>query len=422
MDEPPSAILIVVILLVLLSSFFSGSEAALLSIGRAKVRALRQQKKMGSTALEWLKNHPKKLIITILIGNNVVNVLIPVLATLWATERFGDHVLGIVTGLLTVVLLVFGEILPKNIGQIHNEKFSLFVAPILYFLAKGMMPVVWVFEKFSDALVTKKKQDPITEDEVRAMVSLGEEGGAIDTEERELIENVLEFTDTTTEEVMTPRANMKTLSDNATLGEAVQYFIDYSHSRIPVYEESIDDIVGIITIKQTLKAWKQYDDHKLVKNLEFKTPLFVPTTKKISHLFRDFQRKRIHMAIVVDEHGGTAGIITMEDILEEVFGEIVDESDLEDSLIRRLSDNSWIVPGTIELTDLADETGVGIDTEEDDSKTLSLFILEQTEDIPERGDRVSVGEVDLVIEKMDGHRIDRVRLIRKESSVLSHES
>ena len=416
MDEPPSGILILLVILIILSSFFSGSEAALLSIGRAKVRALREQKKMGAKALEWLKNHPKRLIITILIGNNIVNVLLPVLATLWATREFGDHIIGIVTGVLTLILLVFGEIVPKNIGQLHNQKFALLAAPILYYLTRILAPIVWIFEKFSDVMVSKKRQDPITEDEVLAMVYLGAEGGAIEEEEKELIKNVLEFTDTTTEEVMTPRIDIEAMDANTTLGDAVEFFITHSHSRIPVYEEGIDNIIGIVTIKQALKAWKEYEEHKLIKNIELKMPMFVPTTKKIDNVFRDFQRQRVHMAVVVDQHGGTAGVVTMEDVLEEVFGEITDESDVDDIVVRKLSDNSWIVPGNIELHEMKDQTGIDLmnhENEQDDDKVLSLFVLEQIEDIPERGDVVETEVADLVVEKMDGHKIEKIRILKK---------
>lgn len=412
MDEPPSAMLLLLMVLVVLSSFFSGSEAALLSIGRAKVRALKESGKRGAWCLEHLKRHPKKLIITILIGNNIVNVLLPVLATVVATHQFGDHVLGIVTGILTLILLIFGEIIPKNVGQLYSERFSLIAAPILYGLSYVLFPVVWVFEKLSDLMVSKKSHDPITEDEVLAMVSLGAEGGAIEQEERELIENVLEFTDTTAEQVMIPRIDMEVMEGTTTLGEAVEFFISHTHSRIPVYQENIDQITGIITIKQTLKSWRQYEEDKLIKNLELKTPLFVPITKKIADIFRMFQQSRMHMAIVVDEHGGTAGIITMEDILEEVFGEITDESDDDAMVIRKLSDTSWSVPGNIELEDISSDMGLdlGDDTE---AKSLSLFILEKTQDIPDRGDIIHADNADLVIEKMDGRKIDRVRILKK---------
>ncbi len=412
MEEPPSQILFVLALLIILSGFFSGSEAALLSIGRAKVRALREQKRRGSKALEWLKNHPKRLIITILVGNNIVNVLISVLATFWATKAFGSHVLGIVTGILTLLILVFGEIIPKNMGQLHNEKFSLFVAPILRILSKCLFPIVWTLEKFSDSMVSKKKQDPITEDEVLAMVSLGAEGGAIEDEEKELIENVLEFTDTITEEVMTPRTTMEVMESDTTLAEAIDFFITYSHSRIPIYEDTIDNIIGILTMKQALKAWKQNEKNKILKNLDLKKPLFIPTTKKIANVFRSFQLQRIHMGIAVDEHGGTAGIITMEDILEEVFGEIIDETDIDDVPIKKIAENAWIVLADIHLHDLEDRIGIVLDTQ-DSEKTISRFLLEKHQDIPERGEIIELANVRLVVEKMDGHKIEKVRILKK---------
>ncbi|MBI5414195.1 HlyC/CorC family transporter [Candidatus Peregrinibacteria bacterium] len=413
MDESSSGIfLLFLLLLLLLSSFFSCSEAALLSVSRAKVRALRNKNKWGSHALEWLKHHPKKLIITILIGNNVVNILLPVLTTIWATNKFGSHVVGIVTGILTVLLLLFGEILPKNMGQMYSTRIALLVSPLIYFLVKILFPIVWILEKFSDALLISKNYDQITEDEVLAMVSLGAEGGAIEHEERQLIENVLEFSDTNVEEVMTPRTAMDVLDAETSLGTAVDFFIEHSHTRIPVFEGSVDNIIGVITIKQTLNAWKEYEDTKLIKNLDLKKPLFAPTTKKISDTFRDFQQNRTHIAIVIDEHGGTVGLVTMEDLLEEVFGDIVDEKDVEEKWGTKIRENVWVVKGGISLADLFEKIGVDL-RENDEEKPLALFILERMQKIPYRGDSIKMASATLVIEKMNGHKIDKVRVLKK---------
>ncbi len=412
--EPSSKILLIVLILLALSAFFSGSEAALLSISHAKVRTLRNHKKWGSESLEWLKNRPRKFIIAILIGNNIVNILITVLTTYWVTTKFGDQTLGLITGILTVLILVFGEILPKSLGQHFNTRVSLSASPVLSFITKGLFPFVWIFEKLSESLIGSRAHDPITEDEVLAMVSLGTEGGAIKKEEQELIENVLEFSETTAGEVMTPRTDIDVLDGETPLGKAVDFFIERSHSRIPVYEDNIDNIIGIITIKQTLKAWKEYEEHKLIKNLDMKKPLFVPTTRRISELFKDFQRNRLHMAVVVDEHGGTAGIITLEDVLEEVFGEIVDETDEEDDIVLKISNSTWVVPGNITLDELKDEVGIDLRKKKgDEGKMLSLSVLEMTGRIPARGESVETPKAVLVIERMEGRKIDRVRIIKK---------
>jgi len=414
-EESSAGTFLLIALCILASAFFSGSEAALLSLSPAKVRALKKKKRKSAHYLEWLKAHPKKLIITILMGNNIVNILAPVLATVWATKYYGNSAIGLVTGILTLLLLVFGEILPKNIGQHYQERFSIIVSPPLYFLVRLLSPIVWLFEKLSNLFLSKRSSDGmITEDEVLAMVALGAEGGAIEKEERKLIENVLEFTDTTAEEVMTPRVDMEVMDEDSTLREAVQFFITHSHSRIPVYHDDIDEIVGIITIKQALKASDEFDDNKLIKNLELKTPIFVPITKKIDDIFRDLQRQSLHMAIVVDEHGGTAGVITVEDILEEVFGEITDETDEEDHTMRKLSERSWIVPGVIDLHDLTERTGIMLEEDLEEGKTLSRYILEQTEKIPDRGETIDTPFANLVIERMNGRKIDRVRILRKK--------
>jgi CBS domain containing-hemolysin-like protein len=362
--------------------------------------------------LKSLKRNEKRLIITILLGNNVVNILIPVLATLWATDRFGSSAIGVVTGILTLVLLLFGEILPKNLAITYNKQFSLFVAPIIYLFEKLFFPLVWILEKFSDLFTSDKGAlKKVTEEEVLAMVSIGEEHGEITAEEKDRIENLLEISETAVKDIMTPRPKLDVLSDQATLGEAKAFVLGQSHTRIPVYSEDIDHVTDILTLRDVLEASLTCSDDKLLKNLELRSPYFVPVTKKVNDLFHDFQRQNQHIAIVVDEHGGTAGLVTMEDIIEEIFGEIRDESD-DEKAIEVVNEGTWTLDPSATVEEVFDKTGFLVsENDEDKEKSLSLLILEKLERFPRRGETVEFESVALVIEKVGENKvIESVRM------------
>lgn len=410
MDDP--SILFLLLGLIILSGLFSGSESALLSLEETRVRAMKEKKVTGIHFVEKLKSNPKRLIITILVGNNLVNILIPVLATVWGTKTFGDSALGIITGVLTIILLIFGEIIPKNFALAHNEKFSLLISPFLYFLSKILAPILWVFEKISDLLTPKGAKRSITEEEVLAVVSMGEEQGGISREEKTRIENLLDFSETTVQEIMTPRTKIEALEDGKTLADAREFFLQSSHTRIPVFHSDLDHITDIITLRDILESSEDHADDKLIKNLELRTPYIIPVTKKISSLFAEFQRQRIHMAIVIDEHGGTAGLVTMEDIFEEIFGDIHDETDTEDFSFEQVNEKNWKLPAKITVEEVFEKTSTWISNEDEDSdKTLSLLLLEKLERFPRKGEIVEFQGAKLVIEKIDEKRIDQIRMV-----------
>jgi len=412
-----SGILIAMFFLILLSGLFSGSESALLSLEDATLRTMKEKKTRGVEILEKLKSNPKRLIITILLGNNIVNILLPVLATVWGTTTFGDGdlVIGMVTGGLTFILLLFGEILPKNFAITHNKKFSLIVAPFLFFLGKVLFPLIWIFEKISDAVTPEKEDDGISEAEVLAMVAMSEEHGEITLKEKKRIKNLLDFSDTLVSEVMTPRTKINGFNESDTLKDAKKIFKECSHSRMPIYEENIDSIKKIITLRDIWEASEEHSDEKLVKNLELRTPYFVPITKKISDLFEDFQRQQTHLAIVLDEHGGTAGLITMEDIFEEIFGEIRDETDTEEELeSQNIEKGVWKISPRMTIEEICEETKISIsENEEDQEKNLSFFVLEKLGRFPRRGETIEFSDVNVVVEKMEGHSVELFRIVKK---------
>lgn len=380
------------------------------------MRALKAKNKRGSHAIEWLKKHPQKLIITILIGNNLMNILASVFATVYVTERFGSDVLGVATGILTLVVLIFAEIMPKTFAQGHIVSLALITAPAIKLITQVLLPLVWILERFAHASAHGKKNELSEADiegELLALAEIAEEGGALEKGEKEFIENVLEFSETTVEEVMTPRPQIDALNEETTLEEAVKFAITHSHSRLPVFRETIDHITGIITIRDLLRHQEDFADDTKLSALPLAKALIIPYTLRIAEALKDFQKEKVQIAIIVDEHGGTEGICTLEDLVEEVFGEIEDESDIAEVLIKRLSPTTWLVNGKSTVEEIEEETGILLD--EDVSKTISLIILEKISRFPKQGQKIDFDEYQIIVEKMGNKRIERLRLIKKPS-------
>ncbi len=413
--DSPGSIMLLLFFLMACSALFAGAETALLSLENTRVRAMQERKVVGVKFLEKIKSHPKKLIITILIWNNIINVLIPVIITVWATQQFGNEYLGLVTGVISLLLIIFGEILPKNIAIAHNERYALLIAPVIYLVMKISYPLVYLLEKFSDMVMPPHQRSRITEEEVLAMVSMGAENGGITREQKMHIGNLLEFSSITAEEVMTPRTKIQAIENTRTLKEARMIMLENAHTRLPVFQDDLDHITDIITLRDILESSEEYEDEKLVKNLDLRSPYFVPITKKISALFKEFQRQGIHMAIVVDEYGGTAGLVTMEDIFEEIFGDIRDESDEEDdTMIKKIEEKSWRISPRMTIDEVFENTGVWItEKEEDSEKSLSLFLLEKLERFPRKGESLEFGTCQLIIEKIGNKTVELIRLIAK---------
>ncbi len=406
--------LLLLALLILLSGAFSGAEIALTALSPAKVRAIKKDGKFGSKAVWKLKSKPQRLLITILIGNNLVNILATVIATTWALELFGNTAIGIVTGVLTLVILVFGEITPKTIAQKYAERFArLFAYPLLW-LTKGLYPVIWIFEKFTQGLIStlrlKQPLHSVSEDELLAMVDIGTKEGVIEEQEQELIENVLEFTDTTVEEVMTVKKDIEMLKSSTSVHDTVQFFLNHSHSRIPVYKDSIHNIIGVVTVHDILQFLHDPQKDKTLADFKFKSPIVTPKTKPISKLFHEFQRRRQHLAIVVDEHGETAGLITLEDILEEIVGDIIDEQDREEKMIRPIGKNEWEARGEADIEELNETLGVELDYPA--HQTISLLILEELHRFPKLGEKIIFENLIFQVKEMSKKKIETVLITR----------
>lgn len=408
--------ILILAVLVLISAFFSGSETALIAVTKTKVDELVSKKVKNAKLLKKLKNNPHRLLITVLIGNNIVNVGASAYAALIFTEIFASNGIGIATGVMTFTLLVFGEITPKAFCHQHAVVVSLRIVRFIYGLQVILFPLVWFFEKIV-RLVNKvfgtQQGYSVTEGEVLAMLKIGTQEGAIEKHEKELIENVFEFNDIEVEQVMTPRVNFECLDGDLSIQEAVDKVKVYTHTRIPVYEENIDHIIGILSVKELLKYFDECSGNKKLKNLKLITPIEVPLSKKINKLFREFQRKYIHIAIVIDEHGGTAGLVTLEDLLEEIVGDILDETDVPDNPFEVVNKNTILVFGSTLAEDVNDYFRLKFWPSDYD--TVNTMVTEQLHRFPREGEIVRMPMGSIRILKMDKNIIKRAEIKKTKS-------
>lgn len=425
MDDPDSAQIILIIVLLLLSGFFSASETALSSLTPAKVRTLVESEKPGAKYLEKLKKNHHKTLITILVGNNFVNILAASMTTVVMTDLFGSAAVGIATGVLTIVILIFGEVVPKSLATTYAKGFALFVSPILYFLEIFLTPIIWTLDKlvrFILAVLGTEKENQVTEEELLAMASIGEEEGSIDEQELELIENVLEFDEIKARDIMTPRVHIDAVPEDFTMNEATAFVLNHTHTRIPVYRENVDNIVGIVALKDLLKA--QHKDSKessedsekeeqTLRQIQLSTPLRVAASIKINALLLMFRKSKTHLAIVLDEHGGTAGLITMEDILEELVGEIEDESDKED-WIKKIAKNHYEISGRLDLEELTDVTG--LEFEYPEHKTISFLLVEEAGQLPKKGQTIRLEDWQFTVTQMHRNTVLKVEVKKLTST------
>ena len=408
--------LVVLFVLLLLSGFFSSAETALFSISRAKARHIAKERGFTNSLIQKMKDDPHRLLSTILIGNNLVNVGAAALATSITIELVADHAVGIATGLMTALILIFGEIIPKSIATRNNVLIARVVILPLHWLSILVTPVIYLLN-FIPKLTNKvQRKSRVTEEELLTFVEVVEEEGGIEEEERELIHNIFEFDDTSASEIMTPRADMFVINVADELD--VEAIIRSGFSRIPVIEEDIDHVIGILYIKD-LFMHQIASDEKVDARSVMSEPYFVPENKKLDHLLQEFKRRKQHLAIVVDEHGGVSGLITLEDALEEIVGEIVDETDRVEPHIVKLNKNEWRVLGKSEIDDVNEELAMDIpDTKEYD--TFSGYILDQIGRIPQEKEDINLGDFVVTVNEMDGTRIKEY--IVKKTEEVSQEA
>lgn len=405
--------LFALLLCLFLNAFFSAAEIAIVSITRAKVRTLVKAKRFGSEALIKLKDNPQRLFSTIQIGINGVSMAASALAAVITLELFGSYWIALGTAVITFIVIVFGEIIPKNFAYSHSQSIALSSAGVVNFFANLLSPLILIINLITKGILRKHgeaKRHPITEEELRTMVAMSVESGEVEKKERELIENVFQLNDITAGEVMTPRIGMFCLDADMKLRDALKSMVKCPFSRVPIYQRSKDNIIGILYVKEALKALAKGKGNTRLKTIALK-PYFVPESILLNQLFKQFQEKKVHMAIVVDEFGGVAGLVTLEDLLEELVGEIIDESDITPDLIMRIDKNTILVDGKTELDDIYHFFNVRLQGK--GYETISKLILKKLKRIPKQGEEISIeGNVALKIEEATKRKILKVRLTK----------
>jgi len=404
---------VVLIVLLVLSGFFSSAETALFTISKAKAIHLAKQKGPTNKLIKKMKDDPHRLLSTILIGNNIVNVGASAIATAITISLVESHAVGIATGVMTFLILIFGEFFPKSIATRNNILVARLVVFPLYWLSVLFTPLI-VFLNFIPKLTGKIHKKPqVTEAELMTFVEVVEEEGEIKEEERELIHNIFEFDDTNASEIMTPRADMFVIDVNEELN--LEEIVNSGFTRIPVIEGDIDHVVGILNIKDLLKHQAMSDEAADVRKI-MRESYFVPENKKLDNLLQQFKKRKQHLAIIVDEHGGVSGLITLEDALEEIVGEIVDETDRIEPHIVKLKKDEWRVLGKSEIDEVNDKIPMDI-PDSKDYDTFSGYVLNQIGRIPREKDEILLGEFLVTVNEMDGNRIREYIVCQKDIEV-----
>lgn len=416
--DPANTISIIFIfVLIALSSFFSSSETALVSCNRIRVRSMVNDDERKLKYLNRVLDNQSKMLAAILIGNNIVNLYASSLTTTVALRMGGNALVGAATGVLTFLILIFGEISPKTAATVKAEELALRVAPIIYFLMVILTPVIFIVNAIAKLFLKlfridpDTKQEVITEDELRTIVDVSHEEGVIEKEELEMINNVVDFGDSLAKDVMIPRIDMIFADVNASYEELIEIYRTNMFTRLPVYESTTDNVIGIINMKDLLL----YQPGQVFRVRDYlREAYYTYEYKKTSELFIDMRQHSVSMAIVLDEYGATAGLVTLEDLLEEIVGEIRDEYD-EDELdsVQKLSDTEYRVEGSVKLDDLNDLLDIQLESEDYDS--IGGYIIGLLDDLPEIGETVSENGFTFTVESVDKNRIQWVHLTIPET-------
>lgn len=426
MDPSDSIQFIILIILLAFSAFFSSAETALMTANKMKMRHLAENgNRRAKLVLDITENHISKMLSAILIGNNIVNLSASSLSATIAYD-FGGYMVSIATGILTLAVLVFGEITPKNFATIHADKVALLYIPVIRVFMTIMTPVIFIINLFSRGILFVLRVDPnardtsMTEDELRTIVDVSHEDGVIESEEKEMIYNVFDLGDAKAKDVMVPRVHVTFADVNSSYEELIEIFRQDKFTRLPIYEDTTDNVIGTINMKDLLL----FDNDKIpsfhVRDI-LREAYFTYEYKNISELLVEMRDASFNIAIVLDEYGETAGLITLEDILEEIVGEIHDEYDEnEEEFIRKINEREYIIEGSISLDDLNDR--LDLDFESEDYDSLGGFIIEHLDRLPEVGDEVTTDSgIRLVVETLDKNRVESVHVYLPEESSQAEE-
>jgi len=403
------------ILLLFLSAFFSSAETAFITVNKIRLRTLMNEGDKRATRVLKLLDQRSKLLSAVLIANNIINISASAIATSLAITIWGSTSVGVMTGILTLLILVFGEITPKNLATFYSEKISLYYASIILVVIKVLTPIIFIINKLSDGIMHLFRIDvsaihsAMTENELRTIVDVSHEDGVIEKEERQMIYNVFDFGDSLAKDIMIPRVDMSSVNIDATWEEVRKVFLEEKYTRLPIYENTNDNIIGLINIKDMLfyERWEDFHIRDIMRDANFTFEY-----KKTSELLLEMRENSIGMVMVLDEYGATAGLITLEDLLEEIVGEIRDEFDAdEQDYIQKNGDYEYLIEGSMKLDDINDalELPPELMLYSDDYDSIGGLIIEKLDRIPEEKESVVLNnEIVLQVADMDKTRIDKV--------------
>ncbi|MCE0738049.1 HlyC/CorC family transporter, partial [Clostridioides difficile] len=415
MLESPDNLIQIIFLIVLLigSAFFSASETALMSLSKIRIRYMQDEGVKGAKLVSSLIENPNKLLSSILVGNNVVNIAATSISTSLFIGLMGEKGVALATAVMTVLVLIFGEITPKTIAANNSEKVSLLVSKPIKAIIFILRPIVWIFNIITNiifklfGITNKGAKSFITEEELKTMVNVSHEEGVLEMEEREIINNVFEFGDMQAKNAMVQRIDMVAIDMEDSYDEIIQVFKTEKLSRMPVYEETIDDIVGILNIKDIIFLSDEEIESFDIKNY-MREPFFTYEFKKITQLLEEMKLEKSQMAIVVDEYGGTSGLLTIEDLVEVIVGDIEDEYDEEEDEIQVIKEDEYIVDGSTKIGDVNELIGVNLESEEFDS--IGGFIIGHLSRLPEENEVIEVDNIRFCIESIEKNRIKKIRI------------
>ena len=419
MDSGQALQILIVIGLLGLSAFFSSSETAMMAVNKIRVRNLADAGLSSAVILVKVLDNQSKMLSAILIGNNIVNISASSLMTVVVTDAFGSAYIGAATGVLTLLVLIFGEITPKTSATLYSESMALKFAKPIYLLMQVLTPVIFIVDKLSLGVLRllhidpNKKPEAITEEELRTIVEVSHEEGVIESDEKKMIYNVFDFGDSVARDIMVPRIDMTFIDVNATLEEVMDVFRQEKYTRYPVFEETTDNVIGIVNIKDLIL---QEQDKKFALRDYLREPMYTYEFKKTAELMVELRKTLNNIAIVLDEYGATAGLITMEDMLEEIVGEIRDEYDEdEEDLVKKLNAKEFAVDAAMKLDDLNDQIGFHLESEDYDS--IGGFVIGLLDHLPEEGEEVVYENLRLVVEKVDRNRIEIIHIYIMDETV-----
>lgn len=415
MDPSQIIQLITIIILLAMSAFFSSSETALTTVSTIRLKSLADNGSKNAKLVLTLKENPDKMLSAILIGNNIVNIAASSITTIFFQQMWGSWAISIGSGALTLLVLVFGEITPKTAATGYADKFSLFVAKPIWFLTKVLTPIIVVINFLASCIMKlfriniNGKESTFTEEELRTIMDVSHEEGVIEEEEREMINNVFDFGEAEAKEIMIPRIDMCMINVDASYDELLEIFKENRYTRLPVYQDSTDNVIGIINIKDLIlyRSGDKFDIRDYLRDV-----YYTYEYKKLDELMAEMRKDSVNITIVLDEYGAAVGLITIEDLLEEIVGEIRDEYDYdEEDSFKEIAPNEYLVDGQTKLDDVNDALDLSLTSEDYDS--IGGYIIGSLDRLPIMGDTVETDNVKLVVELMDKNRIDKVHIYIK---------